>query len=145
MLTKTKKKSVVRLKTAAWISALLLPSLLSWNAEKLGGLKEIAKPYLGGYECTDARLGGRDLAERFDELRLELEKNGTYRLICAKEGERKTVRTGNYRYDEKENAVVLYAEYKGKTRKKSFPLKNGAIEIKATVNRKLLYLRFEKS
>lgn len=144
MQTKQTKNSNVRLKTAAWISALLLPTLFSVNAEKMGGLKEITKPYLGGYECTDARLGSRDLAAEFDDLRLELEGNGTYRVTYVKKGEKKTVRKGRYEYDEKANAVVLKTKYKGKTRKKSFPIENGAIEIEVPMMRKILYLRFEK-
>ena len=35
-------------------------------------LKDIAKPYLGEYECKSAQLGEKDCLEQFSYVRLEL-------------------------------------------------------------------------
>ena len=54
--------------------------LLACSFGGKGDLKEISKPYLGVYECTEARVGEREYLDRFSKLDLELKENGEFIL-----------------------------------------------------------------
>ena len=50
------KKRII-LKSAAFASAVVLSPLL-FSVSALGGLKDVAQPYLGTYECEQIFFGG---------------------------------------------------------------------------------------
>ncbi len=105
-------------------------------------LKDIAKPYLGGYECTQAYLGSKDCLDRFTDLRLELKDEENFLLYYReKGGERKTVE-GKYRYDKTAQAVFIKDEKAGIER--AFPLINGKLTVSFPVGKKNMVLQFER-
>ena len=58
-------KKQIRLKSAALCSAVVLSPLL-FNAASLGGLKDIAEPDLGTYECEQIFVGVVEKTDKFD-------------------------------------------------------------------------------
>ncbi len=55
---------------------LLLPACSGGQAsgasDKSGSLKSITKPYIGEYECVEARLGNTDLLEKYEFITISL-------------------------------------------------------------------------
>ena len=124
---------------AAGFAALLLlcPSF------KTGSLTDMSKPYLGEYECKQARLGEEERLADFSYIRLELLQNGKYILrYCEKDGEKQEVK-GKYRYDESKQTLTLYAGQSG-VFKRAFPIKDGQITVSVPFGDKTLVLQFEQ-
>ncbi len=123
----------------AGLSALLL---LFPNFKK-GSLTEISKPYLGVYECQQAKLGEEEYLDKFSYIQLELFPKGKYVLRYAeKDGEKQEVK-GKYRYDEKKEILTLYLT-QGGVFKRDFPLEKGKLTATVPLGNKTLFLQFEQ-
>ncbi len=130
----------IKLKTSilAGLSSLLLLAP-SWKDSKL---TDIAKPYLGVYECTQAHLGDDDCLERFADIRLELKDEENFVLVYKeKKGARKKVE-GKYRYDKERKVLVATDEKEGLQRE--FPFDGGKLTVTFPVGRKTFVMQFER-
>ena len=127
----------VKLKTS--IFSVLSCLLLFFPAPKTE-LKDIAKPYLGVYECQQVRLSNRDLADCFSYIRLELNDDGTFLLRYAKKEGKERVEKGSYTYDKESQTLRL----KGKGIEREFPLKDGVITMHIVFGRKNLIMQFKQ-
>ena len=128
------------------ISALLsvmLTLFLFFTACERTDLKDVASPYLGLYECTEARLNGKDLLSEFEYLELELEKEGTFTLhYCAKNGQ-KGEETGSFEYD-KERKLVKLTTRSHVYIQREFPLCEGVLTIAFKIGNQTISLKFEQ-
>ena len=116
-------------------------SLLSvFSGSDIGGLKEITKPYLGVYECTEARFSQQDYLTRFDKIELELKADETFTLYYCEKGGCVHKETGRYRYDPEQECIML----DGSIFKRKFPLKEGTLTLYFTIGKEVLTLRFEQ-
>jgi hypothetical protein len=105
-----------------------------------GDLKEIVKPYLGVYECTDARVGERAYLDRFSKLDLELKENGEFIVYyCEKDGKPQT-QTGRYEYDKERETLTL----QGGGIKRAFPLQCGVLTVVIPIGGQTIHLKFEQ-
>lgn len=105
-------------------------------------LKDIAKPYLGEYECKSAQLGEKDCLEQFSYVRLELKGEGNFILYYKeKEGKKKEC-AGKYVY-EKEKGVLMLMDKNG-IFKREFPLNEGILTISLPIGERNLILKFEQ-
>ncbi len=130
-------KSKLKSSILAGVAALLFlfPNI------KESTLDEIAKPYLGIYECTEARVGSKNVLEEFSDLRLELLKDGNFTLFYKpKKGKRKQAQ-GKYSYDEERGVLVL--EEEGGLQRE-FPFTNGQITVSFPVGKKTVVLQFQQ-
>ena len=120
-----------------------LLSLMCWLPNmKDSTLKDIAKPYIGRYECKSAQLGDKDCLENFSYIRLELKDAENFILYYKeKEGKQKEVE-GKYVYD-KNKSVLTLSDKKG-VFKREFPLNNGNLTISLPVGDKILILQLEQ-
>lgn len=119
------------------MSLLLLPNF------RFGSLKEITKPYLGVYECVEAKLGEKDYLGYFEEICLELKSDGSFTLCyCEKNGEKKK-EIGKYKYDPKKKTVTLIGGA-GDFIKREFSLSAGVLTVTVRVGDKILNLQFEQ-
>lgn len=133
------KRYVLKSSLAAGLTALLL---LFPNFRK-GSLTEIAKPYLGVYECRQATLGDEEYLDRFSYIELELSPKGKYTLYyCEKEGEKQKLE-GKYRYDESRKTLTLFFRENGLL-KRDFPLDKGVLTITLPLNGETLVMQFEQ-
>ncbi len=121
----------------AGLSALLLlfPSAKS-------SLPDIAKPYLGVYECTQATLGGKDLLDKFSTVLLELNDDENFTLVYEEKGVKRKQIKGKYDYDEKRGVLTL--SEKSGIFKREFPLNGGRLTITFPVGGKTAVLQFEQ-
>ena len=112
----------------------MLPNL------RKGELKDVAKPHLGFYQCTEAKLQGQDLLSRFDKIDLELKSDGTFVLRYCEKGGRLRTETGQYEYHREKGTVVL----QGKNIRREFPLKKGVLTVTLSLAGETLHLKFEQ-
>ena len=106
---------------AASLAVLLLLAACGCNAAELSSLRSFAKPYVGAYECTEARFGGRDLLQDFPSVVLTLEPGGTCVLEAVSSKGKKHVAKGNYVYREGDN-ILFTATVRGRKYSKSVSL-----------------------
>ena len=115
---------------------MLLPSIFQ------GGLKDITKPYLGIYECTEARLDEEDLLENYTNVALELKSGGKYVLYYTSKGEKQKKITGKYKYDSEKGTFTMYGD--GLMFKRQYTLQEGEIYVFVQIGKKNLVLKFEQ-
>ena len=127
-----------------WIRTPLLAGLatllLALPIGKQDGLKEIVKPYLGEYECVEAKLNSMDYLERFSSVSLELRKDGEFILYYQESGAKKHKIRGQYRYDAKKESIV-FSSARGAFQRE-FPLKQGVLTISFPVHGDIVVLKF---
>ncbi len=114
--------------------ALLLPAV------KDNSLKDIAKPYIGVYECKHATLGSTDVLSEFSTLTLELTDAEHYVLYYQRKTGKKEKQKGRYRYDKEQRSILLTANGVERT----FPLVNGRLIVVFPVGGKEFVLHFEQ-
>ena len=108
-----------------------------------GELKDITKPHLGIYECTEAKLNERDYLDRFRYIHLELKSDETFLLHYCEKGGKKRTEQGKYTYDRKKGTVTLQGGAGGFL-KREFPLNEGILTVVIPFGEQTLGLKFEQ-
>ncbi len=118
---------------------------LTVKDKKGDSLKEIAKPYLGVYECERLYYGSEDKKDIFEYLRVELKTKGellvTYKL---KKGESGKVPL-SYEYDFEEKTLRVTGQWMLLKIDKKFPLANGEITVVMNLFGKLVNVKFART
>lgn len=108
-------------------------------------LKEIAKPYLGVYDCKWLYYGSEDKKDIFEYLRVELKSKGellvSYKL---KNGESGKVPL-SYEYDFDEKILRVTGQWLLLKIDKKFPLENGEITVVMNLFGKLVNVKFARN
>ena len=134
----------IKLKSSffACICALLL-SFPWWSTLKTQPLTEIAKPYLGTYECRLAQLNEKNLLGEYDYIRLELQKeNKCILYVKQKSGESKKAE-GEYIYNKERQSITFCVENLSFI-KREFPMKQGVIFVTLRQGDKTLLMQFQQ-
>ena len=120
----------------------VLLALCGCGVSQLSTLPQLAKPYLGVYECEKVTLGGEDYTEKFDSLRLELSYGGeyslTYKIKNGAEGELR----GTYEADPETEEITFHGKAGFAEKEFTFPMKQGKIFVDYSFGGKLLHAVF---
>ena len=108
-----------------------------------GELKDVAKPYLGIYECTEAKFNEEDYLNRFSYIHLELKSDETFLLHYCEKGGKKRTEQGKYTYDREKGTVTLQGGV-GSFLKREFPLREGILTVVIPFGEQTLGLKFEQ-
>lgn len=135
------KRYTLRSSLLAGAAALFL-SFSTLGAQK-GELTDIAKPYLGIYECTQAQLNNHDLLESLDGVKLELQDKGEYTFYYKEKGGKTKKVQGKYLYDGKRETLTFYLPDCSFIHRE-FPLKKGTLTVSVPYGDKMLVLQFEQ-
>lgn len=89
------KKKILYITVILCLLLLLTPACSSSQAsatsDKSGSLKSITKPYIGEYECVEARFGDKDLLEKYDYIIISLVDDKKMEVsFKPKDGKKKT-------------------------------------------------------
>ncbi len=142
-IKKKKRAHTVAMKIKLKSSVLVgLCSLLLLFPTPKGELADIAKPYLGMYECTQAKLGSKDCLEKFTYLRLELKDEENFILSYQEKGGKQKQIKGRYAYDKQRGTLTLQ-DNKGSFQRE-FPLQRGTLTVSLPVGNTILVLQFEQ-
>ena len=131
----------IKIRSSLLVGAATL--LFSFSTLKTSELTDIAKPYLGVYDCTQAQFGEENLLDTFNDLKLELKGKGEY-VLYYKESGKKTKRIkGKYRYDKDSESITLCLP-NGPSIRRNFPLQKGVLTITVPYKNNTLHLQFEQ-
>ena len=118
----------------------LLSLLAVFSGGNMGELKDVTKPHLGVYQCTEARLSRRDFLARLERLDLELKSDETFVLYYCEKGGQPQKETGRYVYDREKERITLL----GGGIKREFPLRKGVLVLSISLGKETLTLKFEQ-
>ena len=104
-------------------------------------LKEITKPYLGVYTCTNATFSGQKQTSA-KNMKLELKQDNSYTVYYYING-KGVKKDGKYVYEQDTNSIRFLLDGIN-VRQQSFPIKKGVLEIRVQFGENLLELLFEK-
>lgn len=133
------------MKTKLKISLIVPILTLAINALAMTGLKDIARPYLGTYECKYARLGEEDLLDTLDYIRFELLPKDIFKIEFRDKNGVKGLYRGHYTFSEKNGEITINENIFGKKVKKTFSAENGAIQVNLKFGDVPLSIKFEMS
>lgn len=119
----------------------LISLLLLFPNFKKGSLTDVTKPYLGEYECTQAKLDERNYLPFFSYIKLELKKDKTFTVSYKELGGKKKELKGEYDYHSKRKVLVFKAK---EGFKREIPLKDGEFSFVLPFGEKTLRLTFEQ-
>ena len=107
-----------------------------------GDLKDIAKPYLGVYECKEATLNGKDFLDEYEYIHLELKPYGKFVDHLCEKGKKKKEVSGKYVYDREKGEFRVSGA--GNIFKRKFVLQEGVLQVYLQLGKKNLLLKFEQ-
>ena len=132
---------MMKMKSSLLVGLATLSLLFSGFAK--GDLKGITKPYLGMYECVEAKWNGEDYLERFSCIELELKPKGSFVLHYAEQNGEKKSEEGRYSYNEARKTITL--ELGGSAFfKREFPLKDGVLNVQFQIGKENILLCFKQ-
>lgn len=124
------------------LCALLLAACAGCDADGMGTLADFSKPYAGLYRCETLTAGGKEMADRFDYVTLELKGEGDFTLAYrTKEGLGGSVE-GKYVMDLERGTLVLSKEGPLRTANYLFRVQDGALCGDFNFNGMLLHAVF---
>lgn len=107
------------------------------------GLKDVAKPHVGVYDCITAQFGDKDLLADFRYLRLELQAGGGFVLRYADKFGKSGKTEGEYAYD-RARGKITFRHPKLQGVEQEFFLKNGEITLCFPVGNRQILLKFAR-
>lgn len=106
-------------------------------------VKSITKPYIAQYECTQARLGTKDILEDFDYIKIIMLSDNELELQYKSKGGRAKSFTGNYSIDTKTRELKAEIGILGFKYKESVIVENGKFTISKPINGKEFSAQFK--
>ncbi len=122
------------------ILALTCLLLTGCSAEDMSSLRDISRPYAAEYKCKKLQLGGEELLDRFESIKLTLGYFGDATLSYAEKGGATGEQTG--RYTAEENAFLFSVVVDGREKKYVFPYEKGVLRMTFPLGGKLLEAEF---
>jgi hypothetical protein len=133
-----KRKFIILL--SIFIALLLLPAC---NAEKLGSIKALTRPYIAQYECYEARYGEDDFLENYDYIRIILtDKENIEIVVKPKDGDKKQI-CGQYKFDTKTKKLTATIGILGQDLTPSIEIIDGKFDVIKTIGNKELVMKFK--
>lgn len=114
--------------------------LCGCDVNELSSLREVSRPYAGEYKCTRLQLGGENLLDRYEYLKLNLGYGGNYRLFYRATDGNEGGFEGKYLM--KEDQITFFSEEGGEEKSFVFPYRKGAVEMLLTFREKPLLAEF---
>ena len=127
----------------AFICTLLLTLLCACDMKNAGPLKSITHPYIAQYECVEATLGGEDLLDKFEYIKITLvDKENLELNYKPKDGDNKKVES-KYSFDIKTRTLTAEIGILGYTIKQSTVIEKGKFTISKSLGGKQLIVKFK--
>lgn len=125
------------------LTCTLLTFLCGCDLKNAGPLKSITRPYIAQYECIEATLGGEDLLDKFDYIKITLATKDkmefTYR---QKNGESKILES-KYKFDLTSRTLTAEIGLLGYNFKQSTVVEKGKFTISKSIGGKQLIMKFK--
>lgn len=138
------KKRVLFITLLLCTILLLLPACSTAQASGTSGsLKSITKPYIGEYECVEARLGETNLLEKYDFINISLLDDKKMEVsFKPKNGSKKTFK-GAYEVNEETREFKGEVGILGVKFKEGTKIEKGKFTVKKVIFSKPLIMNFK--
>ncbi|MDE7167878.1 MAG: hypothetical protein K2O28_03400 [Clostridia bacterium] len=137
------KKRVLFVTLILCLMLALLPACSSTQANASGSLKSITKPYIGEYECVEARLGETDLLEKYEFITISLLDDKKMEVSYKpKNGNKKTFE-GAYEVNEETREFTGEVGILGVKFNESTKIMNGKFTLKRLIFSMPLIMNFK--
>ncbi len=138
------KKKILVITVILSLLLLLLPACSSMQASGTSGsLKSITKPYIGEYECIEARLGKTDLLEKYEFITISLLDDKKMEVSYKpKNGNKKTFE-GAYKVNEETREFTGEVGILGVKFNESTKIMNGKFTLKKLIFSMPLIMNFK--
>lgn len=137
------KKKILFITVILSLLILLLPACSTVQASASGSLKSITKPYIGEYECVEARLGETNLLEKYDFINISLLDGKKMEVsFKSKNGNKKTFK-GAYEVNEDTREFTGEVGILGVKFKEGTKIENGKFTVKKVIFSKPLIMNFK--
>ena len=134
-----KKIKLILLPLLLFCSFIILPAC---NFDMTESIKAITKPYIAEYECTEAYLGGENLLEKYEYIKITLINAEEMELsFKATEGKKHTF-TGNYTVDPKTRELSGEIGVLGMKFREKVTVEKGQFTITKNILNKPLLMKF---
>ena len=114
--------------------------LTGCDVQKMSSLRDISKPYAAEYHCKKLQIGGEDMLDRFETVKLNLRYDGKFSLTFTDTDDHTASYDGAYTFDE--NGVTLIKKVGAREEAHTFPYEKGVIYIDFPLGEKLLLAEF---
>ena len=105
-------------------------------------VKSLTKPYVGVYECVEAKFGETDLLENYEYVNLTFLDAKKFEISYKLKNGQKRSYESNYTVDEKTRELTGEAGILGFKYKEKVKIENGQFVINKTIAFKQLYMKF---
>lgn len=137
------KKRVLFVTLILCLILTLLPACSSVQASANGSLKSITKPYIGEYECVEARLGETNLLEKYEFITISLLDDKKMEVSYKpKNGNKKTFE-GAYKVNEETREFTGEVGILGVKFNESTKIVNGKFTLKKLIFSMPLIMNFK--
>lgn len=118
------------------------PCLTACDVQKMSTLQDISKPYAAEYKCKKLQMGGKDLLEDYEYLKLDLKNGGKFRCFYLDKQGNEGEYTGKYRVSKEEGSITFYSDVNGEETSYTFPYEKGKVSVEYLFGDRLLYGEF---
>ncbi len=120
---------------------LSLCSLAGCEAEDLGSLEALSRPYAGVYHCERLLLAGVDVTEDY-RLSLELAYGGEMTVSYKTKYGQQDEWSGRYEVDETREEITMSVGEGSRTMSRTYRMEDGAIVVEENFLGRSLYAEF---
>lgn len=113
-------------------------------SEDKSGLKDVAKPHAGVYECEELVIGGIDRTDSFAYFRAELTLDGKLRLTSKDKNGHKRKTEAAYKQDRSSGRFYIIDEKYLGDRKFEFEFQGGELCVCAKIGDKILVMKLKR-
>ncbi len=125
------------------VLSLLLLILPACEMDASGSVKSLTKPYIGEYECVEARLGETDLLEKYEFIKITLIDDKKMEIgFKPKNGSQRSFE-GEYTVDSETREFTGEAGILGYKFKEKVKIENGGFVISKIIMSKPLIMKFK--
>lgn len=120
----------------------LVALLAGCDAQELGSLSDLSRPYAGVYKCEKITIGGKDMSETFSVFELELEGDGAFELRYETSWGGEGSYEGQYSVSEDKGEITFVAKRGARSEGYTFRMEKGAVLIDYNFLGRLLHAEF---
>ncbi|MCI9561648.1 MAG: hypothetical protein HFK03_04075 [Clostridia bacterium] len=125
------------------ILSLMLIILPACDMEASGSVKSLTKPYIGEYECVEARLGETDLLEKYESIKITLIDDKKLEISFKPVNGSRRAFEGEYSVDGETREFTGEAGILGYKFKEKAVIENGEFVISKLIMTKPLVMKFK--
>ncbi|MCD7728570.1 MAG: hypothetical protein LUI60_01485 [Clostridia bacterium] len=126
------------------VFAAMLCAFAACGLDATTTLKDLTSPYIARYECTQATLGGDDLLQDYEYIRITILDEKEMELSFKQKDGKVKAKTFGYTYDKESGEISAEQGALGVEIRERAVIKDGSFTVSFPLGTKQLILKFDK-